>query len=312
MRFLRPVLAALSRVAPGLAAAAAERVFFTPPRPRPSRGEAALRAGRRFDVRVDGQSVAAWHFGHGPVVVVLHGWAGRAAQMTSFLAPLLGRGLSVVVFDAPGHGRSSGGRSSAVHFARALRAVASEVGPVHAVVAHSLGAAATALALRGGLRVQRVALLGPAAFPPAWFGRFAAAFGIPADVARRAKARSERRLGLRWDDLHVPSLAAAFATPALIVHDLHDDEVPRGDGAAIAAAWPGARLLETSGLGHIRLLRDAAVIDAVSAFVAEGAAPCDCGAPAAEAGFCETCRVGLELFDREARWEAHRAAHAVA
>lgn len=306
---LRPVLAALSRVAPSLAAAAAEQLFFTPPRPRPSRGEAVLRVGRRVDVRVEGHRVAAWQFGRGPVVVLLHGWAGRAAQMTSFVAPLLGRGLSVVALDAPGHGRSRWGRSSAVHFARALRAVASEVGPVHAIVAHSLGAAGAALALRDGLRVERVALLGPAAHPPAWFGRFAAALGIPASVAQRAKARSERRLGLRWDDLHVPTMAAAFAAPALIVHDRHDDEVPPGDGAAIAAAWPGARLLETTGLGHFRLLRDAAVIDEVAAFVALGAASCACGAPAVSGeGHCETCQIEHELFDREARHAAHSAA----
>jgi hypothetical protein len=39
------------------------------------------------------------------------------------------------------------------------------------------------------------------------------------------------------------------------------------DGAAIAAAWPGARLHVTSGLGHRRLLRDPNVIAEVVEFV---------------------------------------------
>jgi len=312
MRLLRPVLAVLSRLAPNAAAAIAERLFFTPPRPRPSRGDAILRSGRRFDVRVGGQRVAAWRWGHGPAVLLLHGWAGRAAQMTSFVAPLLARRLSVVALDAPGHGRSRWGRSSAVDFARALRAVAAEIGPVHAIVAHSLGAAAVALAMRDGLRAERVALLGPAAYPPVWFARFAAALGIPAAVAQQAKLRSERRLGLRWDALHVPTMAASFAAPALIVHDRHDDEVPASDGAAIAAAWPGAQLVETVGLGHFRLLRDASVIDLVADFVSAGGVACGCGAPAAADGFCEGCQVEQELFDRDARWEAQRAIHATA
>lgn len=312
MRLLRPVLGVLSRLAPGAAAAVAERLFFTPPRPRPSRGEAVLRVGRRFDVRVGGQRVAAWRWGHGPAVVLLHGWAGRAAQMTSFVAPLLARRLSVVAIDAPGHGRSPWGRSSAVDFARALRAVAAEVGPVHGIVAHSLGAAAAAMALHDGLRVERVALLGPAAYPPAWFGRFAAALGISAAVAQRARLRSERRLGLRWDAFHVPTMVASFTAPALIVHDRHDDEVPASDGAAIAAAWPGAQLVETMSLGHFRLLRDASVIDQVADFVSAGGAVCGCGAPAGADGFCEGCRVEHELFDRDARWEAQRAVHASA
>jgi pimeloyl-ACP methyl ester carboxylesterase len=209
------------------------------------------------------------------------------------------------VFDAPGHGRSGWGRSSAVDFARALRAVASEVGPVRGVVAHSLGAAAAALALRDGLRVERVALLGPAADPPVWFGRFANALGIPLAVAQRARARSERRLGLRWDAFHVPTMASSFSAAALIVHDRDDDEVPAGDGAAIAAAWHGARLVETAGLGHFRLLRDAAVIDEVASFLSAGGAACACGV--AVEGACESCRIEHELFDREARWDMQRA-----
>jgi pimeloyl-ACP methyl ester carboxylesterase len=305
MGLLRPAFALVSRVAPAVAAAAAERLFFTPPRPRPSRGEAVLRDGRRFEVRADGERVSAWRWGHGPTVILLHGWAGRAAQMSSFVAPLLARGLSVVVFDAPGHGRSGWGRSSAVDFARALRAVASEVGPVRGVVAHSLGAAAAALALRDGLRVERVALLGPAADPPVWFGRFANALGIPLAVAQRARARSERRLGLRWDAFHVPTMASSFSAAALIVHDRDDDEVPAGDGAAIAAAWHGARLVETAGLGHFRLLRDAAVIDEVASFLSAGGAACACGV--AVEGACESCRIEHELFDREARWDMQRA-----
>jgi len=307
VHMLRPLARALSRIAPGLAAVLAERLFFTPPRPRPSRGEAVLRAGRRIDLRTENGRVVAWRFGRGPAVILLHGWAGRAAQMSSFVAPLLGRGLSVVALDAPGHGRSGWTRSSAVDFARALRAVAAEVGSVHAIVAHSLGAAAAALALRDGMNVRRVALLGPAAHPPAWFGRFAAALGIPAGVAQQARARSERRLGIRWDELHVPTMAMTLTAPALVVHDRHDDEVPHRDGAAIAAAWPGARLLETTGLGHFRILRDHAVIEAVAAFVAAGAMACDCGASALADGRCESCSVEHELFDRDARWAAHRS-----
>jgi pimeloyl-ACP methyl ester carboxylesterase len=261
----------LGRTTPALAAALAERMFFTPPRPRPSRGDALLGRGETFRLRVEGRPVAGWRWGAGPAVVLLHGWGGQAGQLTSFVTPILSRGLSVVAFDAPGHGRSSRGLSSAVQFARALHAVVESTGPVHGIVAHSLGGCATALAMREGLPVARVVLIAAPVNPPAWVEPFAARFAIPPHVVELMKRRSERRLGLRWDDLQVPALVAGLRQPLLVVHDQGDAEVPVSDGAAIAAAWPGGRLRETTGLGHNRVLRDPEVIAEAVAFVAEGA-----------------------------------------
>jgi pimeloyl-ACP methyl ester carboxylesterase len=301
-RFLRGLFTLLGRVAPGLAAAAAERLFFTPPRPRRSRGEATMRTAERLDVRVDGRRLAAWRWGRGPAILLLHGWGGRAAQLTSFVRPLVRRGFSVVTFDAPGHGRSGRGLSSAPQFARALRAVADATGGLHGVVAHSLGSAATALALRDGLRVGRAVFLAPAADPPSWVGIFARRLGIAPHVVDRMRRRSERRLRMGWEQLRIPVLAAGFDSPLLVIHDRDDAEVPLGDGATVAASWRGARLLETSGLGHNGVLRDPEVVAQAAAFLAEGeVSRCGCGALAEPDGVCESCRVERELFDRAAR-----------
>jgi pimeloyl-ACP methyl ester carboxylesterase len=211
----------------------------------------------------------------------------------------LSRGLSVVAFDAPGHGRSSRGLSSAVQFARALHAVADATGPVHGVVAHSLGGCAVALALRDGLPVARVVLVASPVNPPAWIEPFAARFGIPPHVVDRLKRRSERRLGLLWDDLHLPALVASLRQPLLVIHDEHDQEVPLSDGAAIAEAWPGGRLHQTAGLGHNRVLRDPEVIARAVAFVVEDAPrPSGGEQPKGCAAYLEQ-----NLYDRDSRWE---------
>lgn len=296
-------LGILGRAFPGVVAALAERAFFTPPRPRRSRGEAVLRQGLRFEVRSEGRRVVAWRFGRGPAVLLVHGWAGRAAQMSAFVPALVSRGHSVIAFDAPGHGDSTRGRSSAVQFARAIRAIAAEVGPFHAVVAHSLGAAAVALALRDGLAARRVVFLGPAAVPPAWLRPFARRLGLPDGVIDRLRSNSERRLGFSWNELDVTRLAAGLPQPLLVLHDRHDDEVAVTDGRAIAAAWRGARLVETEGLGHMRILRDPGVVSEAAAFAAADAPEaCACGRAAVDE--CESCELSLSLFDRATRWAA--------
>jgi pimeloyl-ACP methyl ester carboxylesterase len=247
------------------------------------------------------------------MVALLHGWGGQAAQLTSFVPPLLGRGFSVVAFDAPGHGASSRGMSSAPQFARALSAVASAVGGrLHGVVAHSLGGAAAALAIRDGLGAERVVFVAPPADPPQWVHVHARGLGLDGTIVAKMRARSERRIGLRWDELKLESLVAGFRQPLLVIHDRHDAEVPLRDGAAVAAAWPGARLLETEGLGHNRILRDPAVVAEAVAFLSDGlhSAPCSCiDRPAG------VCAHDLErhLFDREGRlaaWGSVRASWA--
>jgi pimeloyl-ACP methyl ester carboxylesterase len=56
----------------------------------------------------------------------------------------------------------------------------------------------------------------------------------------------------------------------LVVHDAEDADVPVREGEAIAAAWPGAELVRTHGLGHRGVLRDPGVIQRVVSFVASG------------------------------------------
>jgi pimeloyl-ACP methyl ester carboxylesterase len=51
-----------------------------------------------------------------------------------------------------------------------------------------------------------------------------------------------------------------MSAPALVIHDREDRDVPYEHGRQIAAAWPGAQLLTTTGLGHRAILRDPEVV----------------------------------------------------
>ena len=120
-------------------------------------------------------------------------------------------------------------------------------GPARGVIAHSLGAAAVTFAIREGLPVERLAFVGPPADPLTWVARFGRQLGLGAAVMAEMRRHSERRIQARWDDLPlVPLRGLPSPPPLLVVHDRDDREVRSADGAAIAAAWPGARLLETA------------------------------------------------------------------
>ncbi len=297
----RVAMRALERTAPQLGAALAERLFFTPPRATLTpQARDILATGQPFRVCVDEGRVAGWAWGHGPAVALVHGWGGRGGRLAAaFVAPLVASGFSVVTFDAPGHGVSDGRLSSMPQVARALRAVADAAGSLYGIVAHSMGGSASALAMAEGLEVERAVFIAPAADPARYAEAFAKLLAVGPTALAAMRRRSEARLRFRWSDLNVPRLAATLTTPLLIVHDRDDLTVPWEEGAAIAAAWPGAELVTTTGLGHRDIVREPDVAARVVDFIRRADTVPDTTLPCAFSG--EGAWLDRDLFEREAR-----------
>ena len=283
VRLLRPALAMLSAVTPSLAAPIAERLFLAAPRhPQPGHEAAELASARRTVVDAD-TPIVAWTWGHGPAVLLVHGWGGRGAQLAGFVLPLVRNGYSVITLDAPGHGQSPGRRSSLVAFVDAIHAVSRALGPVRGVIAHSIGAAAAACALRDGLRADAAVFLAPPADLALHADIMLETLGFGRRARELMRERVERRLGVAWSTLDVAGFAPQMRTPLLVIHDREDAEVPWQEGANIAQAWPGATLSITGGLGHRRLLRDRDVMrEAVGFVLAELDGPRPARTPAAD------------------------------
>ena len=276
LRLTRAAFGAVQRAAPDLAARWAERMFCSPPRrPISERMAAWLRDGQRFDVivgpprpRPRPRRVTAWIWGErGPGVLLVHGWGSRGARFVDLGGALLAAGHRVITFDAPGHGASHGRLSSGPEFARAAIAVAAAVGPVSAVVGHSLGGFASALAMDRGLSARRAVFISPSANVNSYSAQFAALLGVTPPVMSTMRERLARRLDFSWSSMDVPAFAPSMRAPLLVIHDRDDREVRWSDGAAIASAWPGAELVTTMGLGHHRIVSDAEVIANVVSFL---------------------------------------------
>jgi pimeloyl-ACP methyl ester carboxylesterase len=270
------VVGTLDTLVPSLAARLAADLFCTPPRPVLSeRAGAFIASGRPLDVYLEGLRLGAWGWGpeDRPTVVLFHGWGGRSSQMSSFLQPLLERGYRVVALDGPAHGGSEGRRAALPLFASALRALQARIGPFDGLIAHSMGGSSSALAMHAGLEVRRAVFIGSPQNPFGYAAMFARRMGMRPATLARMQAVLEERFDIVWSELSVAHVGPSMRTPLLVVHDEEDAEVPFKSGEAIVAAWPGARLLATRGLGHRRVLRDPSVVRAVAAFVGEESGP---------------------------------------
>lgn len=256
---------ALGTVAPGLAEARAVEAFFTPRRRKAEEPVVAGHDARPFTVACEGERLAAWSFGEGPAILLVHGWESRGADLAQFVAPLVESGRRVVLFDQPAHGSSSGRQTTVLQMARAVRAVADVTGPLQGLVAHSLGSPAAVLAMSRGLPVGRAAFIAPAVEPDAFARQIAALFGL-ADVEHFVGA-VYAKVGYERGTLAADLAVTRFEVPALIIHDVADREVPFDHGRRLATAWPGATLLPVEGLGHRRIVRDPEVVRRSVVFV---------------------------------------------
>ncbi|MFJ9339782.1 alpha/beta hydrolase [Streptomyces sp. NPDC101733] len=263
------------RVAPGPTGRAAFRLFIKPLGRSALRPEEADVMGRATIRRlgVNGTDVTTYRWGDGasPVLLV-HGWSSRASRFAGFVEALLEQGHSVVAFDAPGHGESPGPDATIRDFRDIIRALHDEEGGFTAVVAHSIGVLATLFALGEGIPVDRLVAIGGIAHFDYLFDGFRRTVGVGPAVVRALRDHVEHRLFADTPDIwhRLDARRPPGPSPArvLLVHDTDDDMAVPGQPRAIAAAFgERARLVETRGFGHRRILRAPEVIEAAAEFL---------------------------------------------
>ncbi|HST59111.1 MAG TPA: alpha/beta fold hydrolase, partial [Longimicrobium sp.] len=270
IRAVRTWFRMAAAVAPHTVERQAASLFLTPmPKRRNTASLEDASAGRyAMTVREGELQVAAWSWGSGPAVLLAHGWGGCASDMAPLAAELERAGYRAVLFDFPAHGHSRGKQTNMVEWLRVMRAVVASVGPLHAVVGHSFGGAAMAIALaEHGMDVQGAVLLAPVIGPTLFVDRFTGMIGLPPARAEGMMRHIARTVGREPASLDARIAAACLRVPALVVHDPADREVPWAHAQSIADAWPGSRLVSAEGLGHRRLLRDERILTTVTDFI---------------------------------------------
>jgi pimeloyl-ACP methyl ester carboxylesterase len=272
-RRLRAFFALVQRFSSSTAGWLAFLMFQMPPRRKVEAADAPIiaRAVRRT-LHCQDEQFTVWHWEHpGPTVVLLHGWGSHAARFADFVAPLRAAGFAVIGIDAPAHGTSPGRLSGLPLFRDSLAEVLRAHEPIHAVIGHSLGGGAvlTVLAETADHHPKKICLFGVPSDMDYILESFAMMLGLKPPALANLRARFRAKFGRPASAVAASAAAPSVRIPVLVVHDEDDNVAPIAQGAALAAAIPGAILWRTRGFGHSGNLRDPATIRRVVEFLQE-------------------------------------------
>lgn len=261
----------LGRLSPALATRLLWRLWFTPQQVRPNARARELIASADAVSEVFGgrEGVTVYSWGRGPAVLLLHGWSGYGGQLGSFVAPLVAAGYRALLFDAPAHGPNPRRQFTLPEYVDLVSAVLQSAGPVRAVIGHSLGATAGAIALRRLGRPLDFVGIAPSANLATLLASFQQRLGVGDDRLAGLRAAFEARFGADvWTeyslDHHLPQLQGRV----LLVHDRDDADAPYANSLYLNFLREDAALHTTQGLGHNRVLHDAGVTRTVRDFLA--------------------------------------------
>lgn len=270
LRVMRFLFSCVGGLFPRLLGRWAYALWFRTRRfPESAAGTRAARDAAREILTVGNLPVAVYRWGReGPTVLFVHGWSGRGSQVAAFVQPLLAAGFQVLAVDAPGHGETPGDRTNILECVRVVQAVSRRYGPLQGAITHSFGGMVLARAMQQGVNIERVVCISAPADMESLLRNFAQTLALHPAVVGDLRRRVEQRFDDNyWTQMSTTNNVKQLAVPALVIHDEQDISVPWVHGRRIADAWPNALFLMTTGLGHGRILRDAAVVEAAVAFI---------------------------------------------
>jgi len=225
-----------------------------------------LEQAHSFYLEFNNNRIKVFEWGSGPVILLVHGWAGRALQLDALIRALVDSGYKVVAFDHKGHGESSTRFSSFPEIVRSTERVTAHYGnELYGVVAHSIGSNSVFKVSENFARKLKIAVVAPVGDFLDMLERMRMHMGIYEGLFAHVVGRIETESGLLLSDLNVLDYAKISRHDVLLVHDKFDRANDVSVSHEIHRNLQGSSLMQTEMLGHSRILGNQEVVGRVIA-----------------------------------------------
>jgi predicted alpha/beta-fold hydrolase len=199
--------------------------------------------------------IKLWTWGQGPVVMLVHGWGGSAAQMAPLAAEVASAGFQAVTFDLSGHGQSAESVASWDNFFRDIGEVKDALGPLFAFIGHSAGGLAL-MASRHikSVKAERHICICAPSYPHPPVQAIQARLDPGNKLLDRYREFLAEQFRSSWSALEHGQAFVGAAQETLLIYDRSDRYISHTEGDRIQTWCPDTRLVKTDSLGHVRIL----------------------------------------------------------
>ncbi len=273
IKYIRTKFKVLTAVSKRKAAEEAFKLFSTPIFKTGIQTPTVFGFAERLEIRLNNLLLQGyrWNKDKPNTILILHGFGSAAHNFKSYVTAMLEKGYQVLAFDAPAHGRSGGKTVTAIDYALMIDEILKLYGPVHGFISHSLGGLALSLSLEKLPHTEQLkaVLIAPATETTSAIDGAFRMLQINDKAVRRefdSIIYEKSGHGTTW--FSVKRAMKNINAAILWIHDEQDTTTPFSDALKVKElGYPNITFMITKGLGHRKIYRDAAVKNAVAAFL---------------------------------------------
>lgn len=189
--------------------------------------------------------------GNKETILLVHGWESNSHRWKTLIEKLNQIGYTIVAFDAPGHGNSSGKILNIPLYAECLQKIIQLYRP-NFIISHSVGGMATIFNQfkYNNPEIEKNIVLAPPAELSEIMQNYKSALRISDKFIEGLDNFFKEKFGYSFEEFSMPSFAKNIKTPGLIIHDKYDDIAPHNGSLNIHKNWSNSKMITTENFGH--------------------------------------------------------------
>ena len=254
---------------------AAERAFelFCTPQKRNKKAlPAVFKEAEELAFSLDGTRIRGWRWNKGGdrKFLILHGFESSVVNFDRYIKPAIRKGMEVLAFDAPAHGRSGGKTITIPLYSKLIKKINKDLGPVDSYMSHSFGGLALCVALEdiNHDEKNRIVLIAPATETTTAIDGFFSFLKLDPSLRPAFDKVIIKKGGVSPAWYSVPRAMKHIKAKVLWVHDEDDETTPLKDvKPVIEQHKSNIEFLITKGLGHRRIYNDNNVRKRIGKFI---------------------------------------------
>ncbi|WP_297695551.1 alpha/beta hydrolase [uncultured Eudoraea sp.] len=211
-----------------------------------------LKEAEDIRIEVGGKKIQTYSWtGTKEPVLLLHGWESNSFRWRNLIRFLSNANFTIVAFDAPAHGNSSGGIFNVPLYAECTQHIVKHFNPSY-IIGHSVGGMTAVYHqyIYPHNSIQKIVTIGAPSEFYELMEHYQNIVGFNKRVLASIEDYIQKHFGYGIQDFSSSKFVQKIQTEGLLVHDIEDPITPYHNSEKVHASWKNSRLISTRGLGH--------------------------------------------------------------